>query len=68
MDFRRLQAVKANDLIPGFILNFSGQTNVYFLEALSETQQARNMHRLFSFPSRVYDIPILSRTFKLVIF
>ena len=42
MDFWRLQAVKTNDLIPVFILNFFGQIYLYILEALPQTQQSGN--------------------------
>ena len=60
----RLQAVKTNDLIPVFILNFFGQIYLYILEALLETQQSGNTEIPFfslSF-SNVYDILTLSQT------
>lgn len=59
MDFWRLQAVKTNDLIPVFVLNFFEQIYLYILEALSETQQSRNT---LSLPSSIHDITTLSQT------
>lgn len=59
MDFWRLQAVKTNDLIPVFVLNFFEQIYLYILEALSETQQSRNT---LSPPSSIHDITSLSQT------
>lgn len=59
MDFGRLQAVKTNDLIPVFVLNFFEQIYLYILEALSETQQSRNT---LSPPSSIHDITTLSQT------